>query len=124
MYSLDTRNQHLKSRPASEWAERIAKLPKDVRNACGRIVWWDFFADKLVKNADRHLDFYLNTVDEPKRIEDWVQALVSLGYNEGFATWRLGVRCKSFKKPLAMVHSCLGAQIRRTANMADRRQAE
>ena len=99
------RNTNLKHRTGSEWGELIAKLPKNVRSACGRIVWWDFFADRRSIDADRHLDFYLGTIDEPKNIDDWVAGLVALGYTEASARWRLGVRCKTFQKPLSEVYT-------------------
>jgi hypothetical protein len=50
------------------------------------------------------LDFYLETTDEPE-IEDWIEGLVSLGYRREAAIWRLGVRCKTFKKPLDEVYT-------------------
>ncbi len=58
-------------------------------------MWWDFFADRNVTERWKHIDWCLNTYDEPT-IEEWQAALVEVGYTEEAARARVNAQQKFF----------------------------
>ena len=59
---LKRRSAHaiLRDRLPEDWAAMIAELPLAIRPMVGRIVWWDWFSERLVPHRWHHLDQYLN----------------------------------------------------------------
>ena len=45
------------------WREKLMALPQKIRSAVARIIWWDFFSQRLVKNRWHHIDDLLSGPD-------------------------------------------------------------
>lgn len=88
-------HSELKARNPEMWLVLIKALPKHLQNGVARIVWWDYFADRTPSNRWAHLDWCLSSRDEPD-IEEWQQALISLGYPEAAAYRRVNRYQKFF----------------------------
>jgi hypothetical protein len=93
------RNPTLAARKAHEWAQMIEDLPEHLRAPVARLVWWDYFGDRLVPNRSNLLDKYLQTTDEPD-LDEWVQALIDIGYDANVAALRIGAHCRSFRRTI------------------------
>jgi hypothetical protein len=81
--------------------EQILTLPIKHQPIIARVIWWDFFAGRLVSNRsnmfDRWLKFdHTQVCDEPSAA-DLVKSLMSFGYPLEIATRRFAPK---FKKQL------------------------
>ena len=80
-----------------EWRSRIMELPTKVQVFVAQIVWWDYFADKMVPNRWPDLDMWLRAHPDTFRKEAWpsnedmIDALVSIGYEHRTAMRRMNV---------------------------------
>lgn len=86
---------------AAEAVQMVMSLPKRHRPIIGRIVWWDFFALKLVANRVTEFDHWIGeppTDDEPSA-EELAASLMQMGYGEKTAirrfTQKTGHRLRS-----------------------------
>jgi hypothetical protein len=61
------------------WREKILALPKKIRASVARIIWWDFFSQRLVKNRWHHLDDLLAGPDATG--EEIRMGLETCGFN-------------------------------------------
>lgn len=88
---LQRRSAHaiLRDRLPEDWAAMIAELPLAIRPMVGRIVWWDWFSERLVAHRWHHLDQYLKHCRVLPGDEELVAALVSIGYPLKRATKRV-----------------------------------
>jgi hypothetical protein len=57
------RRRELEQLSPKDWRERIMILPEKIRSAVARIIWWDFFSQRTVKNRWNHLDDILSGPD-------------------------------------------------------------
>ena len=89
-------HSELKARNPEMWLVLIKALPDHLHNGVGRIVWWDYFADRTASTRWDHLDWCLQSRDEPD-IEEWQAALMLLGYPEAAAKRRVNRYQKFFK---------------------------
>lgn len=90
MNGLSFTNKFLKERHPQEWATLVGELAPNLRIALAKIVWWDFFGNRLNVERWHHLDEYLNVpVDSTIPRGDLIKALVDLGYTEYQATGRV-----------------------------------
>ena len=80
----------LSKRTPEEWVERIKELPAALQPAISRVIWWDYFGNRISKDAWPHLD---EMREEPMgEVGEKVQiaALVKLGYKRSIASNRVG----------------------------------
>ena len=90
-----------------ESIELINILPESHRPIVGRIIWWDFFGHRLVKNRSTAFDHWLPYSPDPDvPWEDVVESLVKFGYPESLAIRKMRPK---FKKPTK-------AELRKAAN--------
>jgi len=90
MNGLSYTNKYLKGRSPEEWAALIQELTPKLRVEVSKIVWWDFFGNRLVGDRWPQLDEYLNVpVDATIQRGDLIKALVAIGYTECQATGRV-----------------------------------
>lgn len=74
------------------------ELPVKLQVFVAQIVWWDYFADKMVPNRWPDLDLWLCAHPCTFRKEMWppteqmIDALVSIGYEPRTAHRRMGVK--------------------------------
>ena len=81
--------------------EQIRRLPLRHQPIIARVIWWDFFAGRLVSNRSNIFDQWLKfdhtqVCDEPSPA-DLVKSLMSFGYPLEIATRRFAAK---FKKQL------------------------
>lgn len=85
--------KELKARSPEYWAEVVALVPAKARNAVARVVWYDYFSQQEVPERWPHLDWYLDTFDEPP-MQEFVNGLLAVGYPFDVAqrrcAWRKG----------------------------------
>jgi hypothetical protein len=79
-----------------EWAARILTLPARVRAEVAKVVWWDFFAHRMVSERWGHLDRYLAYCPTPPELDKFQlrDRLVEIGYRHDFASRRCGIKLK------------------------------
>lgn len=73
------------------WADNMKRVPIRYRAAVARIVWWDWFASRLVGERWDHLDQYLKFPEggEPWTDEDLKSGLIKAGYPQEEAVRRV-----------------------------------
>lgn len=79
----------LRERSASEWVKQINSLPKSWRGDVARVVWWDYFSDRLVSTRIPEFDAYLRPPyleTDPRSV---AMGLLRLGYNHAKIKSRL-----------------------------------
>jgi hypothetical protein len=88
-------------KPACEWIAMIQKLPKTHQAILARVVWWDWFAETLVKNRISEFDVWLNTplcpIEEEPKVDELIASAMTLGYPQVIATQRFRVK-RNFNK--------------------------
>lgn len=78
------------------WLERILGLPCEIRAEVAKVVWWDFFAHRMVGERWPDLDRYLDYCPTPPVLDKFQlrDRLIEIGYNYEFASRRSGIRIK------------------------------
>ena len=80
-----------------EAVQAINKLPKSHRTVIGRLIWWDWFGQNLVKNRTSAFDHWINVVEKTEPTPEALKkSLMKLGYPGDLAWAR--VRPKGAKK--------------------------
>ena len=80
----------LRVRLPEEWAEKVKTLVERLRAAAARIIWWDYFSNRMVSDRWDHLDEYLNAPGEPISPKELSEALQQCGYSKKKANSRAG----------------------------------
>ena len=70
----------LRGRSIPEWMELIEGLPKEWRGEVARIVWWDFFGDRLVSEPLPEFDKFLTPPFPMTTIATLEKGLARVGY--------------------------------------------
>lgn len=73
-----------------QWLKGINSIDKKYQGEVARIVWWDFFAGRLVSERWPHLDEYLLFDKNATQTESPIlsELLVQVGYDPEFARRR------------------------------------
>lgn len=93
-YQIDM--SQMKAVTPKEWLQRILTLPREIRAEVAKIVWWDFFAHRLVGQRWAELDPFLAYCHTPPALDKYAlrDRLVEIGYIFEFASRRSGVKLK------------------------------
>jgi hypothetical protein len=75
----------LRKRTPEEWVERINALPTEIIPHAARLVWWDWFALRMVSKRWPHLDAFLKFNTQEVEFTPLCEALITLGYPDGIA---------------------------------------
>jgi hypothetical protein len=78
----------LRKRTPEEWVQRINSLPSKILPFAARLVWWDWFASRVVSKRWPHLDTHLKFCGEEAEFASLCEALITLGYPESVARRR------------------------------------
>jgi len=79
----------MKSKSPEDWFNAIQNVESSVRNAVAKIIWWDFFGDKVCTQRWNHLDSYINSPYEELDDNLIMEGLQVCGFTEKQAMWRV-----------------------------------
>jgi len=80
--------KEMRKRTPEVWVEKINALPPSIRGAAAKLVWWDYFGLRTVKDRWPHLDGYLQYIATEVQYGPLVEALLELGYPQQIALTR------------------------------------
>jgi hypothetical protein len=79
-----------------DWLDRVNALPERARGQIARMIWWDFWSEKLVANRwtefDHWLQFDSREETDPVPREMIVECLKAVGYPD----YRIKLRLMAF----------------------------
>ena len=79
-----------------EWVDKVNSLPEVARGQIARMIWWDFWSDKLVANRwtefDHWLQFDSREETDPVPLNMIAECLKAVGYPE----YRIKLRLMAF----------------------------
>ena len=81
----------------TEWRERLMRVNAPARYAAARIIWWEFFSERLIPVRWGHIDMLLKNrteVTDPVLVD----ALVEVGAPREWAERRVVVKPRRRKK--------------------------
>jgi hypothetical protein len=79
-----------------DWLQRVLSLPERLQGPIARMIWWDFWSDKLVaerwKEFDRWLSFDKEEEESPVETSVLAECLKTVGYPQ----YRIRMRLIAF----------------------------
>lgn len=86
----------LKAVTPQEWLERVLSLPERCQGTIARMIWWDFWSERLVgerwKEFDHWLPFDKSEEENPVETPTLVKCLKLVGYPQ----YRISMRLMAF----------------------------
>lgn len=92
-----TRRSWGASVPPAEWRQRLMRVAAPARYAAARIIWWEFFSERLIPVRWGHIDMLLRRRDEVPD-EVLVEALIAVGAPREWAQKRVVVKPRQRRK--------------------------